>query len=78
MAFDKSLDKQLFAETYEGETTKLTVAVFSYNDGAAKLQISRENRSQDGEWKWSKMGRLFKEEAEAIMPLMQKAIDSMQ
>ncbi|MBN1645842.1 hypothetical protein JW868_02265 [Candidatus Woesearchaeota archaeon] len=78
MAFDKSLDKQLFAEKAEFEMTKLTVGVFSYNDGPKKLQISRENRNQDsGDWIWAKMGRLTKDEVEKILPLIQKALKQM-
>lgn len=78
MAFDKSLDKQLFSETVSFETTRITVSVFSYNDGQPKLQISRENRDQNtGDWVFSKLGRLFKDEAEAALPLMQKALKQM-
>ena len=74
MAFDKSLDKELFSETVDFEATKLIVGVYAYNDGTPKMQISRENKDMDsGEWKWSKMGRLVKSEVEAILPLMQKA-----
>ena len=75
MAFDKNLDKQLFSEIVKFETTRITVSVFSYNGGTAKLQISREDLSNStGEYSFSKLGRLFKEEAEAILPLMQKAL----
>lgn len=77
MAFDKNLDKQLFSETINFETTRITVGVFSYNDGEKKLQISRENMSQNGEWQFAKMGRLFKDEAEKVIPAMQKALKSM-
>lgn len=74
MAFDKSLDKELFSESVEFEATKLVVGVYSYNDGTPKLQISRENRDMDsGEWKWSKLGRMLKQEVEAIFPLIEKA-----
>lgn len=77
MAFDKNLDKNLFSETAQFETTRITVGVFSYNDGEKKMQISRENMSQDGEWSFAKLGRMFKDEAEAVMPLMQKALQKM-
>lgn len=74
MAFDKSLDKELFGETVEFETTKLRVSVFSYNDGVAKLQISRELiNTEDGSWKWAKLGRMMKDEVVAVLPLMEKA-----
>lgn len=74
MAFDKSLDKELFGETVEFETTKLRVSVFSYNEGVAKLQISRELiNTEDGSWKWAKLGRMVKDEVVAVLPLMEKA-----
>jgi hypothetical protein len=78
MAFDKSLDKELFTEDIEFEMTKITVSVFSYNGGTPKLQLSRKNRNQDtGDWVFSKLGRMMKEEAEKVLPAMQKALDAM-
>ena len=78
MAFDKSLDKELFGETVEFETTKIRVSVYSYNDGTPKLQISRENRNlESGEWSFSKLGRLTKQEVEKIYPLIEKAMQKM-
>jgi hypothetical protein len=78
MAFDKSLDKELFSETAEFETSKITVSVHSYNGGTPKLQLSRTNLDPNsGDFKWSKIGRMFKDEVEAVQPLIQKALDSM-
>ncbi|MFO7711026.1 MAG: hypothetical protein R6V53_04660 [Candidatus Woesearchaeota archaeon] len=78
MAFDKSLDKELFGEEVEFEVTKLRVSVFSYNDGPAKLQISRQLRNMEtGDFKFAKLGRMTKDEAESIIPLVQKAITYM-
>ena len=77
MAFDKNLDKELFSETKEFETSRIKVGVYSYNDGEKKMQISRENRNQDGEWNFAKLGRMFKDEAEAVIPMMQKALEKM-
>ena len=37
MAFDKSLDKELFSESVDFERSVITVAVFSYNEGTPKL-----------------------------------------
>ncbi len=74
MPYNPDLDKQLFSETKEFETTRLTVSVMQYNEGEKKLQISRENRNQDGEWSFAKLGRMFKDEVEAVLPLMQKAM----
>lgn len=75
--FDKNLDKELFSETIQFETTRITVGVFSYNEGEKKLQISRENLSQNGEWSFAKLGRMFKDEAEKVLPVMQKALKHM-
>ena len=78
MAFDKNLDKNLWSETKEFETTRITVGVFSYNDGEKKLQISRENRNQNsGDWTFAKLGRMIKEEVEAILPLIQKSVEEL-
>ena len=77
MAFDKSLDKVLFSEVVEFETSKITVGVYSYNDGEKKLQLSRETRNMDGEFTFAKLGRMFKDEVEAVMPLMKKALEHM-
>jgi len=78
MAFDKSLDSELFGETAEFETTKVRVSVFSYNGGEKKLQLSRENLDNtSGEWRFSKLGRMFKDEAVAVAPLIQKALEHM-
>lgn len=77
MAFDPNLDKTIFEESKEFESTRITVSIKQYNDGEKKLQISRENRNQNGEWNFAKLGRLFKDEAVAILPLIQAAIKEM-
>ena len=77
MAFDKNLDKSLFSETIDFETSRITVGVFSYNDGEKKLQISRENMNQNGEWSFAKLGRMFKDEAKKVIPAMEKALEHM-
>lgn len=77
LAFDKNLDKELFSETATFETSRIKVGVYSYNEGEKKLQISRENMNQEGQWSFSKLGRMFKDEVEAVLPLMQKAVENM-
>jgi len=74
MPYDSSLDKQLFTKAWEGEGTKISVGVYSYNNGIKKLQISRENMSAEGEPRFSKLGRLTKDEVVAILPFIQEAI----
>ncbi len=72
--FDKSLDKELFSESVDFGRTKITVSVFSYNGGIPKLQLSRENKSAEGsEASFAKLGRMTKDEVNAILPLMEKA-----
>ena len=39
--FDKSLDKELFSEALDLGKSRITVAVFAYNNGTPKLQLSR-------------------------------------
>lgn len=73
VGFDKSLDKQLFYESVEFEKTRINVAVFSYNEGVPKLQISRENRNAKGEFSFTKLGRMSSEEINGAFPLIEKA-----
>ena len=75
MPYDSNLDKQIFSKSYENESTKVTVSVYSYNNGPKKLQLSRENRDAEGEWRFSKLGRMSKEEFQAALPLMQEALN---
>ena len=71
--FDKSLDKELFSRSVDFERSRITVAVFAYNNGTPKLQLSRETKSADGEFTFAKLGRLLKSELEAILPLIEEA-----
>jgi predicted transcriptional regulator len=71
--FDKALDKELYSEKLDFDRSRITVAVFAYNNGTPKLQISRENKDASGEFSFAKLGRMTKDEVEKVMPLMEKA-----
>ena len=73
MPYDATLDENLFSKFWETEVDRLTVSVFSYNKGVKKLQISRTSKDSQGELKFSKLGRMTKEEVEGILPLIQEA-----
>lgn len=77
MAYDASLDQQVFVKLWESDMGKITVSVFSYNNGPRKLQIVREVRSKEGEYSFAKLGRLAKNEIQGILPLIQEAIAQM-
>ncbi|HPN87774.1 MAG TPA: hypothetical protein PLH56_00345 [Candidatus Omnitrophota bacterium] len=77
MPYDQTLDVASFKESKEFGDTRITVGVFSYNDGPKKLQISRENQSQEGEWRFAKLGRMTKDEVKEVIPLIAKAVDNM-
>ena len=77
MPYDSSLDERLFSKSWEGESDRLTVSIYSYNKGQKKIQLSREGVNAQGEYRFAKLGRLSKEEAEAILPLMQEALKAM-
>ena len=78
MPYDQSLDVVSFKEVKEFEDTRITVGVFSYNEGAKKLQLSRENKNQNEEWRFAKLGRMTKDEAKEVVPIMMKAVESME
>ena len=77
MAYDGSLDKQLFSKSLESNGGKIVVGVYSYNNGPKKLQLTRENITEDGETRFAKLGRLTKQELEGILPFIQEALSSM-
>ena len=77
MPYDSSLDEALYSKSWENDTGRLTVSVYSYNNGPKKLQISRENRTGPGDLRYAKLGRLTREEAEAILPFIQEAVKNM-
>ena len=76
--FDPNLDKELFSEDVTVGNHRLKVAVMSYNDGEAKLQIMRERLKEDGTGTFAKLGRMTLDEVNAVLPLMQKALEYMQ
>ena len=77
MPYDAKLDNQLFTKSVENDLGKISVSIYSYNNGVKKLQISRENKNEEGKLSFAKLGRLTKDEAAAILPLIQEAISKM-
>ena len=77
MPYDKNLDKEIFSESVDFGDTKVTVSVFSYNNAESKLQISRQIKRASGDWIFAKLGRLAKNEAESISPIINKALEKM-
>ncbi len=77
MPYDSSLDEQLFSKSWENDTGKIVVSVHSYNGGQKKLQLTREIQDREGRPSFAKLGRLSKEEAQGVLPLIQEALKSM-
>ena len=77
MPYDKSLDVETFKEVKEFEDTRISIGVFSYNSGQKKLQMTRENKNQAEEWRFTKLGRMTKAEAQEVIPVMMKAVENM-
>ena len=77
MPYDKSLDVESFKEVKEFNDSRISVGIFSYNGGEKKLQISRENKDQNEEWRFAKLGRMNKQEAKEIVPILMKAVEKM-
>ena len=77
MPYDANLDETLYSKEYETEDTRITVSVRAYNQGEKKLQLSRENKNAEGDYKFAKLGRMVKDETEAVIPLIQEALAKM-
>lgn len=78
MAYNAELDESLFSKSWENEVDKITVSVYAYNKGQKKLQISRNSRDKEGEYRFAKLGRMTKVEISAILPYIQEAISFME
>jgi len=78
MPYDSNLDAQIFSRFWENDGGKIVVSVYSYNNGPRKIQIVREIKDRNGEYAFAKLGRLTKEEAEGVLPLIQEALKNMQ
>lgn len=78
MPYDASMDEKLFTKSEESETGRLTVSIYSYNQGIKKMQITRENRTGEGDYRFGKLGRMTKDEATVVIPMMQEALKSME
>ena len=74
MAYEKSLDKELFSEEVRFDKVKLKVGVYSYDGAESKVQISRMifDEEMNG-FKFLKLGRLTKAELELLLPVLDKA-----
>ncbi len=77
MPYDSSLDECLFSKSHESDAGRLTVSVYSYNKGAKKLQIVRENKDPQGNLRFAKLGRMTKEEVKSILPFIQEAMNQL-
>ena len=63
----------MFAKSWENDDERLTASIYSYNKGIKKLQLTRENKNSQGGYRFAKLGRLAKEEIEALLPLIEEA-----
>lgn len=77
MPYNSDLDECMFSKSYETEAERLSVGVYSYNKGAKKLQISRESKGNQGDFKFAKLGRMTKQELMSLLPLLQEALNHM-
>ncbi len=73
MPYDKELDECVFVKSWENDDERLTASIHSYNKGIKKLQLTRENKNSQGGYRFAKLGRLAKEEIEALLPLIEEA-----
>ncbi len=77
MPYDSNLDEEIFSKTFEKEGQKIVVSVHSYNNGPKKLQIIRQSLDAQGNVRFGKLGRLSKEEVQAILPYIQESLSQM-
>ena len=78
MPFNPELDKTLWSDEVRVGKFVLEVKVMQYGEGEKKIQIGRVQKEvPEDEGRFMKLGRLTKEEAEAVLPLFQEALKNM-
>jgi hypothetical protein len=77
MPYDSSLDQQMFTKSCDTDNGRLSVSIYSYNNGPQKIQISRESKDQQDNLKFAKLGRLSKSEMESLLPIIKEALSKM-
>jgi|TARA_Y100000310_G_scaffold103241_1_gene101547 hypothetical protein len=75
--YNSKVDVESFNEERVFDNTKLKVRVMSYKEGEKKIHISRENNILDADFKFTKLGRLNRTEAEFVVLAMVKALEDM-
>ena len=77
--FDPELDKEIFRKEAVFDRSRIVVSIKSYNEGIPKVQLARDLKDQEtGEFKWGKLGRLSKEEIEAVIPMLEEVKDKLE
>ncbi|HEY5594880.1 MAG TPA: hypothetical protein VIL61_06960 [Nitrospiria bacterium] len=75
MAYSKEKDKLIeVVGTVEGPRSKIEVAIYSYDGAAPKIAVARFSEREDGSRGFQNLGRLTREEAEGLLPLLKTAI----
>jgi hypothetical protein len=73
MAFDKSMDRILWQKDAVVGVDRITVCVAQYGESTEnKIGINRSKVTPEGD-QFTKLGRLTKEEFDAILPILQEA-----
>lgn len=73
MGYDRTKDVELDKEICDFGNTKVHVTLNQYDGGPKKVGLSRENE-KDGNWTFSKLGRLTVKEAESVVEAMAEII----
>lgn len=78
MPYDPEQDKTLWNDEVRVEKFTLEVKIMKYGEnGVPKVQINRlQKETPEDEGRFMKLGRMTKEETEAIIPLLKKAVEN--
>lgn len=74
MAYSKEKDKLVeVVGTVEGPRSNIEVAIYSYDGASPKIAVTRFLEKEDGGRGFQNLGRLTREEAEGLLPLLKAA-----
>jgi len=75
MAYSKEKDKLIeLIGQIEGPRSNIEVAIYSYDGASPKIAVTRFSEKEDGGRGFQSLGRLTRDEAEGLLPLLKTAI----
>jgi hypothetical protein len=78
MPYEKEKDKLIeVVGAVEHPRSTIEVGIYSYDGGAPKIGVTRFTEREDGKRSYQSLGRLTRDEAEGLLPILKAAAEKL-